>query len=589
MEFKKELYFIANLLYFLILLFLTAISLNAQTIEWTKTYGSTGQDGGESMILTSDIAIVIAGFKSSGPSSYKDILLMKTDLSGNQLWSRTFSLGLNDIARSVQQTQDGGFIIAGMTEVNPQTFDPFLIKTDSEGNIQWSQQYDYGFGEDDRAHSVYQTSDGGYILAGQTWLFHGPFGNYDMYIIKTDLNGNVQWTKIFFREEQGGDVALGIQQVSDGGYIIGGFTQSSQWASYIIRTDGSGNPVWSNIYPGEWQSECYDIQSTPDGGFIYTGTESNFTTDTDVLLVKLNGDGVLQWKKIYGTVEADQGEFLQQLSDGGYVIAGMSATQSTSYDMYVVRTNSSGDLLWSSRIGGTSDDRAFSVVTNQDGSHLVTGWAWSYGLGMGDVYLVKLQDSVVPVELTSFNSVVNGDEVILSWSTATELNNSGFEIQRKSGTDEWFNIGFVQGAGTTQQIQNYSYTDKIFIAGNYSYRLKQVDFDGAFKYSDAIEVEVNSFPARFSLEQNYPNPFNPSTKIRFTIPAVIASVAKQSQMVTLKVYNVLGNEIATLVNEEKSAGEYEVNFDASGLASGTYFYKLEAGSFSQVKKMILTK
>jgi len=220
---------------------------------------------------------------------------------------------------------------------------------------------------------------------------------------------------------------------------------------------------------------------------------------------------------------------------------------------------------------------------------LVTGWAWSYGLGMGDVYLVKLQDSVVPVELTNFNSAVNGDEVILSWTTATELNNSGFEVQRKSGTDEWFSIGFVQGAGTTQQSQNYSYTDKILIAGNYSYRLKQVDLDGSFKYSDAIEVEVNSFPARFSLEQNYPNPFNPSTKIRFTIPAVIASVAKQSQMVTLKVYNVLGNEIATLVNEEKSAGEYEVNFDASGLASGTYFYKLEAGSFSQVKKMILTK
>jgi hypothetical protein len=602
MKFKTQLLAIFKYLYLILLLILLAVSLKAQTVQWAQTYGGTGQDGGESMILTSDGGIVIAGFKSAGPTSYKDMLLMKTDASGNELWSRIFNLNLNDWARSIKQTSDGGFIISGMTEINPQTHDPFLLKTDNQGNLQWVHQYDYGFGEDDRAHTVYQTSDGGYILAGQTWLFHGPFGNYDMYIIKTDANGNVQWTKIFFREEQGGDVALGVQQLNDGGYIIGGFTQSSEWASYIIRTDDSGNPVWSNIYPGVWQSECYDIQSTPDGGFIYTGTESNFVTDTDVLLVKLNGSGVLQWKKIYGTVEADQGELLQQLPDGGFVIAGMSATQSTSYDMYVVRTNSSGDLLWSSRIGGTSDDRAFSVVTNPDGSHLISGWAWSYGQGSGDVYLVKIQDSVVPVELTNFSASVSGNDVVLNWSTATETNNRGFEIERKqsefrSQESEWIPVSFVSGYGTTTETKSYSFVDDISHlltltpSLTLSYRLKQIDFDGSFEYSDVVEVDVENIPSQFSLEQNYPNPFNPSTKIKFTIPHTDNPLpgGARGGLVTLKVYNLLGNEIATLVNEEKSSGEYEVTFDASGLASGTYFYKLEAGTFSQVKKMILTK
>ncbi len=580
MRFKKKLAVLCILSTISISL-LSTISINAQTIQWTQTYGGTGDDGGQSMVLTSDGGIVIAGFKSPGAYLYNDVLLMKTDASGNELWSRIYNPGLNDWGRSLKQTQDGGFIIAGMTEVNPQTFDPFLIKTDSEGIVQWQQQYDYGFGEDDRGHAVWQTSDGGYILAGQTWLMHGAFGNYDIYIVKTDMNGNVQWKKVFYRENEGADVALAVQQLEDGGYIIGGFTQSSNWASYIIRTDSLGNAIWSNIYPGAWQSECYDIQATPDGGFIYTGTESSFTTDTDVLLGKLDGNGNLLWKKIFGSVDADQGESIQQLSDGGFTIAGMSASGGNGYNMYVLRTNSNGDLLWSTTIGGSGDDRAFSVTTEQDGSHLVTGWTWSYGQGLGDVYLVKLQDSVIPVELTSFSADVTGEDVILKWSTATELNNSGFEIQRRSGTEEWLGIGFIQGSATTQQTHTYSYIDHFLTAGNYSYRLKQIDYDGSFIYSDDIEVEVNNIPARFSLEQNYPNPFNPATTISFSIPSSVYT--------SLKVYDILGNEVASLINEEKHAGNYQLIFNATELSSGTYFYKLQAGSFVETKKMALIK
>jgi hypothetical protein len=259
--------------------------------------------------------------------------------------------------------------------------------------MQWSRQYDYGFGDDDRGHAVWQTSDGGYIIAGQTWLMHGSFGNYDMYIIKTDMNGNVQWKKVFFRENEGGDVALAVQQLSGGGYIIGGFTQSSIWASYVIRTDNLGNAIWSNIYPGAWQSECYDIKATPDGGFILTGTETSFVTDADVLIMKLDANGNMTWKKIYGTEDSEQGESIQRLPDGGYIVAGMSAHGAGGYDMYVIRTNSTGDSLWSSTIGGSGDDRAFAVASPQPGAFLVTGWAWSYGQGLGDVYLVKLTES----------------------------------------------------------------------------------------------------------------------------------------------------------------------------------------------------
>jgi hypothetical protein len=387
-------YLIQKLLIAALLVFAAANSslIFAQNTIWSQTYGGPGDDGGESMVLTNNGDIVIAGFKSASAYGYKDVLLMKTDTMGNEIWSRTYNLGLNDLGRALQKTQDGGFIIAGMTEVTPQIYDPFLIKTDSAGIMQWQHQYDYGLGDDDKGHAVWQTSDGGYIIAGQTWIIHGSFGNYDMYVVKTDSLGNVQWKKVYYRENEGADVALAIQQLSDGGYIIGGFTQSSSWACYVLRTDSLGNVIWSNIYPGSWQSECYDIHSTPDGGFIFTGTESSYQTDTDVLITKLDANGNLIWKKIYGTVDAEQGESIQRLSDGGYIVAGMSTHGAGSYDMYIIRTNSTGDSLWSRTIGSSGDDRAFAVASPQAGSYLVTGWSWSLGQGLGDVYLLKLLD-----------------------------------------------------------------------------------------------------------------------------------------------------------------------------------------------------
>jgi hypothetical protein len=191
---------------------------------------------------------------------------------------------------------------------------------------------------------------------------------------------------------------------------------------------------------------------------------------------------------------------------------------------------------------------------------------------------VELVPSIIPVELTAFNASVDKNEVVLDWTTATELNNLGFEIQRKSVEGEFETIGFVNGKGTTTEVNNYSFTDSKVDAGNYSYRLMQKDFDGTFAYSQEVEVEV-SLPLEYSLEQNYPNPFNPSTMIRFNLPL--------SGNVLLKVYDILGNEVATLINEHKEPGNYSIEFNASGLSSGIYFYQLVADNFISTKKMIL--
>jgi hypothetical protein len=190
-------------------------------------------------------------------------------------------------------------------------------------------------------------------------------------------------------------------------------------------------------------------------------------------------------------------------------------------------------------------------------------------------------DASVPVELVSFNASVNVNNVELTWATATELNNQGFYIERKSSGTDWGNVGFVEGSGTSTETRFYSFTDKNIMSGTYSYRLKQVNFDGTFRYYDLDrELEVGA-PQIYYLSQNYPNPFNPTTKINWQI--------KNDGLVTIKIFDQLGKEIVTLVNEERSAGSYETEFDASALASGIYYYKLTSGGFVDTKKMILVK
>jgi hypothetical protein len=202
---------------------------------------------------------------------------------------------------------------------------------------------------------------------------------------------------------------------------------------------------------------------------------------------------------------------------------------------------------------------------------------------LNNVKLILTYQNIVPVELIAFSSSVIDNKVQLSWSTSTETNNSGFEILRFTQNDNnWKTIGFVEGFGTKTEAKSYSFIDSNVTGGIYKYKLKQMDFDGTFEYSNEIEVEVDFTPKEFVLNQNYPNPFNPNTTISWQSPV--------TSWQTLKIFDLLGNEVAVLVNEERPAGQYEVEFSPSGtLASGIYFYQLVSGDFSTAKKLMLLK
>lgn len=209
-----------------------------------------------------------------------------------------------------------------------------------------------------------------------------------------------------------------------------------------------------------------------------------------------------------------------------------------------------------------------------------------YGAGRIDAYQAYLlAASMIPVELTSFTATSNENSVTLNWSTATETNNSGFSVERKTSRNEnWIEIGFVPGFGSTTERKSYSFADENLLMGSYSYRLKQMDFDGTFEYSSQVFTEVGA-PKNFALMQNYPNPFNPSTIIEFSIP--------QTSNVKIEIYNIVGEQVATLINNTLDAGYHQLNFNAANLPSGTYIYKINANgnssSFTDVKKMLLMK
>src|ERR1035437_784386 len=238
------------------------------------------------------------------------------------------------------------------------------------------------------------------------------------------------------------------------------------------------------------------------------------------------------------------------------------------FDNYNAVAGGIGSVIWNSR-GAGNPVGAFDGVRLAYGTSDAVAWA---NLAAG---------SIVPVELTSFTASVSKGAVNLSWNTATEVNNMGFNVERSANKTDWTKIAFIQGNQTSTKPIAYSYVDKsVSQSGNYYYRLKQADNDGTSKYSSIVEAGVNS-PSVLSLNQNYPNPFNPSTIISYSLP--------MASNVKLIVYNSIGQPVSVLENGFKNAGSYNVSFNASELSSGIYFCKIEAGQFSQIRKMMLLK
>jgi len=372
-----------------VLLLVSTTAADPGDTLWTRTYGGSNDEEGYSVQQTTDGGYIIAGYTESFGAGDSDVYLVKTDSSGDTLWTRTYGGSRDDQGYSVQQTSDGGYIIAGYTFSFPGYEDVYLVKTDSSGHTLWTSTY--GGDWRDEGFSVQQTSDGGYIIAGLTYSFGA--GPSDVYLVKTDSSGNTLWTRTYGGSDH--DWGRSVQQTSDGGYIIAGWTMSfgvGRNDDYLVKTDSSGDTLWTRSHGGIYYDAGESVQQTSDGGYIIAGSTYSFGAgNDDVYLVKTHVSGTLLWIHTYGGSDWDRGYSVQQTSDGGYIVAGYTMSFGAGYqDVYLVKTGFAGTPLWTRTYGGSGDDAARSVQQTSDGGYIIAGNTESFGAGESDVYLVRV-------------------------------------------------------------------------------------------------------------------------------------------------------------------------------------------------------
>ncbi|MBC8485549.1 MAG: hypothetical protein H8D45_05870 [Bacteroidetes bacterium] len=372
------------------------ISSNAELKVYNTffyTFGGSDGDIGQSVQQTNDNGFIITGSTSSYGAGSLDILIIKIDALGNEEFINTFGGSNDDQGYSIQQTNDNGFIIVGATKsYGCGNYDVWLIKTDAQGNEEWSNTF--GESDNDWGHSVQQTNDNGFIITGSTSSYGSPgvHDETDVLLIKTDAQGNEEWVNTFggYATQRG----YSVKQTNDNGFIITGYKIDGSGMScdvWLIKTDLNGNELWSKTFGGSDYDEGYSVQQTKDNGFIITGRTRSYSVGgyyTDVWLIKTDGMGNEEWNKTFGESEQDEGKSVYQTNDNGFIITGFTKSFGVySGDVLLIKTDAQGNEEWINTFGGTSSDWGYSVQQTKDNGFIITGS--SYISDTSDLLLIK--------------------------------------------------------------------------------------------------------------------------------------------------------------------------------------------------------
>lgn len=357
---------------------------------WTSVYGGSSNESGASILQTTDNRYTLAGWTGSFGAGGDDFYLVRIDTTGDTLWTRTYGGSNDDRVYSVKQTSEGGYILAGETEsFGALQYNIYLVRTDSIGDTLWTSVIgDTGV---DRAFSMQITADGGFILAGCTNSFGA--GLDDFYLVKTNSAGDTLWTRTYGGSAM--DVAWSVQQTLDGGYIVAGYTESFGAGSadlYVVKTDSNGDTLWTRTYGGSYDDGAHCVLQTFEGGYAVIGyTESFGGGQADVYFVRTNSFGDTLWTRIYGGSGYEHALFADQTSDSGLIITGWTGFGPVERDFYIIRVDSIGNAMWTRIYGGSLNEIARAVQQTSDGGYVVAGWTASYGHGDDDCWVIKLE------------------------------------------------------------------------------------------------------------------------------------------------------------------------------------------------------
>ncbi len=429
----------------ILILFSTTWVLNAQSpgIQWQKSLGGGNTEIGNTIVQTSDGGYIVAGTTTSEDghvSSYHgfwDFWVVKLDSSGNIIWEETYGGSAFDYARSIIQTSDGGYVVVGETESNDGDItenkggkDMWVIKLNPDGVIEW--QKTYGGSNSDAAWSVTQISDGSYMIAGNSASndgdvsgHHGNAGWFDFWLLKINSEGNIQWDKSLGGTQS--DDAMSVKQTADGGYIVAGRTYSNDGDvtgfhgapggfsdMWVVKTDAEGNMQWQKCLGGSNDDDAHDIIMTNEGGYLVVGRTKSNNGDVsnnygfwDVWVVNLDGEGNMLWEKNYGGSSGEEALSIDKTTDNGYVIAGYSNSNdgdvsgnNGNSDFWVFKINSSAEIIWRKSMGGSNNDDASVVRQTSDGGFIIAGSSDSNNgdvsgnMGQADMWVVKLNSEL---------------------------------------------------------------------------------------------------------------------------------------------------------------------------------------------------
>ena len=451
------------------------------------------------------------------------------------LWTRTFGAAGSDGALCVRQTWDGGFIAAGSTSSFGVWGDAWLIRINAQGDSIWSRNY--GGLDEDVANSVLQTADSGLVFAGYTRT--SPAG-CDGWLVRTNAAGDTLWTRRLVHNHN--EMLTSVQPTEDGGYVLTGYLRapaSGYYDGWLIRTNAAGDTLWTRTFGGVYEDCFYEACETFDGGFVaagYGGSNRCFW------LVKTNGNGDCLWSRTFcAPSSAAVARSLQQTADSGFVIAGWGDVRSTgTFDFWLIKTDASGDSLWSRVYGGNADDFAYCVRTTRDGGFVLCG-----GTGYGTPSGIRV-------------------------------------IRTNAAGDSLWGLAFDEIEGHARCVEVT--TDGGYILAGYATPIGSANSD---LWLMRLALDVSSagnscslHPSSFILSV-FPNPFNPVTEIAYDL-------AKAGR-VSLRVFDLLGREVAVLKDGFAEAGSHRITFDGGELSSGIYICRLQAGTRAESRKLVLIR
>ena len=430
----------------LLVILLFSLSITTAHAQWAYTYGGTDRDYAYAVQQTADGGYIVASESYSFGAGDSDFLIIKLDPAGDVTWQKTYGGSSADYPYSIQQTGDGGYIVAGQSQsFSAGDSDILLIKLDNAGNISW--QKTYGGSSEDYPIFVQQTTDEGYIVAGSTNSFGA--GNYDIWLLKLNSTGDVTWQKTYGGSSYD-DWPYWIQQTADGGYIVAGSTYSSDAVreAWLLKLDPAGDVTWQKTYGGSLYDYFFLIQQTTDEGYIVAGSTNSFGAGNyDIWLLKLNSGGDVTWQKTYGGTESDHAYSVQQTTDGGYIVAGNTTSFGAGgYDAWILKLNSNGNVDWQKTYGGSQADGFNSIHQTTDGGYIVAGNTTSFGDGKQDIWLLKLDgtgsigscpfERISSAVVTDTNATIVNTNAITGTTSITSVNTAIVVIDANATSSE---------------------------------------------------------------------------------------------------------------------------------------------------------